>query len=410
MEKVYIVGVGMSQFGRFLDRSLADISRDAVVEAMSDAGLERTDIEAAFFANASQGVVEGQHLVRGQIVLRKLGFEGIPVTNLENACASASTALYAAVAYVGSGQGHVALALGADKMNSPDRVRSFAVFDGAWDVSDTEGSIQRLTELGKGVNTPGDPADGGQRSVFMDIYAALARHHMARFGTTQADIAAVSAKNHRHSVLNPKAHYRNAMTVEEVLAAREVSWPLTLPMCAPITDGAAAAIVVSEKRARQLGLSRAIEIAASVQAMGSDRGPDDLENHICRRAVDKAYAQAGVSPEDVSVVEVHDATAFAELLQTEVLRLCPFGEGGRLAREGETTLGGRIPINVSGGLESRGHPIGATGLAQIYELVTQLRGEAGARQVTGARIGLAENGGGFLGYEEATAVVTLLKR
>lgn len=410
MEKTYIIGVGMSHFGRFLDRSLADITGEAVTEALVDSGLTANDIGAAYFANSTQGVVEGQHLVRGQLALRKLGFQNLSVTNVENACASGSTALNSAIAYVASGQGDVALAVGADKMNAPDRARSFAIFDGAWDVSDVEGQISRLEQLGHAVQPPKREVEPSQRSVFMDVYAALARFHMGTFGTTQVDIAYIAAKNHRHSVRNPKAQYRNDMTMEEVLAAREISWPLTLPMCAPISDGAAAAIVVSEKKARQIGLARAVHIAASVQAAGSDRAPEDLEHHICRRAVDKAYELSGIAPEDVSVVEVHDATAFAELQQAELLRLCPMGEGGRLASSGATTLGGRIPINVSGGLESRGHPIGATGLAQIYELVTQLRGEAGDSQVEGARVALAENGGGFHGYEEAVAVITLLQR
>ena len=410
MEKTYIIGVGMSHFGRFLDRSLADITGEAVSEALADSGLTRNDIDAAYFANSTQGVVEGQHLVRGQLALRKLGFQNLSVTNVENACASGSSALNAAVAHVASGQGDVALAVGADKMNATDRNLSFAIFDGAWDVSDIDGQIARLASLAQGVQPPERPQEPGQRSVFMDVYAALARFHMATFGTTQSDIAHVAAKNHSHSALNPKAQYRNAMTVDEVLSAREISWPLTLPMCAPISDGAAAAIVVSGKKARQLGLARAVQVAASVQATGSDRAPEELDRHICRRAVDRAYELSGIAPEDVSVVEVHDATAFAELQQAELLRLCPMGEGGRLAASGATALGGRIPINVSGGLESRGHPIGATGLAQVYELVSQLRGEAGARQVEGARVALAENGGGFYGYEEAVAVITLLQR
>ncbi|MEC7256738.1 MAG: thiolase family protein [Pseudomonadota bacterium] len=410
MEKTYIIGVGMSHFGRFLDRSLADITGEAVSEALADSGLTRNDIDAAYFANSTQGVVEGQHLVRGQLALRKLGFQNLSVTNVENACASGSSALNAAVAHVASGQGDVALAVGADKMNATDRNLSFAIFDGAWDVSDIDGQIARLASLGQGVQPPERPQEPGQRSVFMDVYAALARFHMATFGTTQSDIAHVAAKNHSHSALNPKAQYRNAMTVDEVLSAREISWPLTLPMCAPISDGAAAAIVVSGKKARQLGLARAVQVAASVQATGSDRAPEELDRHICRRAVDRAYPLSGLAPEDVSVVEVHDPTAFAELQPAELLRLCPMGEGGRLAASGATALGGRIPINVSGGLESRGHPIGATGLAQVYELVSQLRGEAGARQVEGARVALAENGGGFYGYEEAVAVITLLQR
>lgn len=410
MTQIFVAGIGMSRFGKFLERSLADIAGEALTEALADSGLERRDIEAAFFSNATQGVIEGQHLVRGQMVLKRLGLGGIPVVNLENACASATSAFNAAWAYVASGQGDVALALGADKMNAPDRARSFAIFEGAWDVNDIDGQMARLADLGNGARPPEGTPEPGQRSVFMDIYAAMARFHMGRFGTTQADIAAVAAKNHGHSVRNDKAQYRQPMTVEEVLGARIVSWPLTLPMCAPISDGAAAAIIVSARKARQLGMARMVGVAATVQASGSEHDVTDFDNQICRRAADRAYARSGIGPEDVSVVEVHDATAFAELHQAELLRLCPLGEGGRLASSGATALGGRIPINVSGGLAARGHPIGATGLAQIHELVTQLRGEAGARQVEGARIGLAENGGGFSGIEEAAAAITLLKR
>lgn len=411
MTDVFIIGVGMTRFGRYLDHRLEAIARPAVEEALSDAGLERGHIQAAFFANTAQGVVEGQHLVRGQLVLRALGFEHIPVMNVENACASASTALNAAYSYVASGQGDIALALGAEKMNSADRAKSFAIFDGAWDVHDVDASVRRLASLGKDLALPpGAGQNSGKRSVFMDVYAALARYHMHRFGTTQRDIAEVSAKNHRHSSINPKAQYQDPMTADEVLAAREVSWPLTLPMCAPISDGAAAAVVCSAAKARELGATRAIRISASVLASGSDREADDLEHHLCRLGANKAYEMAGVGPADMSVAEVHDASAFAELHQAELLGFCAIGDGARLVRDGETTLGGRIPINTSGGLESRGHPIGATGLAQVYELVTQLRGEAGARQVEGARYAIAENGGGFHRYEEATACITILQR
>ncbi|SLN23871.1 thiolase family protein [Oceanibacterium hippocampi] len=411
MSNVYIIGVGMTRFGKFPDRSVKDLTRQAVEAALDDCGLARKDVEAAYFANAAQAAVEGQYLVPGQIALRAAGFEGIPVTNVENACASASTALNAACAYIGSGQGDIVLAIGADKMNAEERARSFAVFDGAWDVHEAERAAAQLLSMGQDLpRPPGAGRNSGQRSVFMDIYAALARHHMETFGLTQTEIAIASAKNHTNSQHNPNAQYQRPMSVEEVLADREVAWPLTLAMCAPISDGAAVAIVCSERKARELGLGRAVRVAASVLRSGSGRGPDEFDRQVTHLAANSAYEKAGLGPEDMDVAEVHDASAFAEILQTEALGFCAFGDGGRCAADGDTAIGGRIPINPSGGLESRGHPIGATGLAQVHELVTQLRGEAGARQVDNARVAIAENGGGFAGYEEAAACITILQR
>lgn len=244
----------------------------------------------------------------------------------------------------------------------------------------------------------------------MDIYAAMGRMHMREFGTTQRQFAAVSAKNHKHSVNNPFAQYRDSYSIEQILASPPITYPLTLPMCSPISDGAAAAVICNEAGLKRLSMAsgRAIRVLASVMQMGSDREAADLERHVVRSAAQKAYNQAGVGPADISVVEVHDATAIGEIIQSEVLGFCPLGEGGRLAESGDTSIGGRIPINPSGGLESKGHPVGATGLAQIFELVMQLRGEAGVRQVSGARLALAENGGGLYGVEEAVACITIL--
>jgi len=294
-------------------------------------------------------------------------------------------------------------------MYTPDKERNMAVLNGAWDVHGVDEVLSNLERLGAGVGTrEADGTANAQRSVFMDVYAALAKQHMRRFGTTQRQLAAVAAKNHHHSVANPLAQYRTDYTVDQVLAARPISWPLTLPMCSPISDGAAAVIVCREEALPRFTAKRAIRVYASALASGSNRDAEDLDRHICRRAAAKAYERAGVGPSEMSVAEVHDATAMGEILQSENLQLCPLGDGGPLAERGETSIGGRIPINPSGGLESKGHPIGATGLGQIHELVTQLRGESGARQVTGARFGIAENGGGFHGFEEASACVTIL--
>jgi acetyl-CoA acetyltransferase len=407
VSKVYIVGVGMTPFGKFLDLSIKDLSRRAVEAALGDAGSSKEQVDAAFFANATQSPLEGQHMVGGQIALREMGFERLPVFNVENACASSSSALNLAYAYVRGGLADVALAVGAEKMYGSDREKTFSVFNGAWDVHTVEATVSRLEEIGRDVPPP-DGAQTGERSVFMDVYAALAKFHMKTFGSTQRDLAVISSKDHNHSVGNPLSQYRKAMSVDEVLAARTISWPLTLPMCSPVSDGAAAAVLVSESALKRFDRSRAVEVLASVVRSGTERGPQEYDKHICRLAAQQAYDAAGVGPADVSVAEVHDASAFAELLQTELLGFCDFGEGGRLAKSGATSLGGRLPVNPSGGLQSKGHPIGATGLGQVFELVTQLRHEAGERQVEGARIALAENGGGFYGYEEAVACVTIL--
>lgn len=410
MSDIYIVGVGMTSFGKYLDRSIKQMTEGAVGQALADGGATIGDIEAAYFANAAQSVLEGQATIPGEIALRTMGFEGIPVVNVENACASASTALDMAATWLRAGRGGVALAVGAEKMFHEDRAKMFAVFDGGWDVHNTEAATARLLELGAGVDDPDGEGDSGERSIFMDVYAALAKFHMRTFGTTQEQIAAVAAKNHDHSQHNPLSQYRNPISLDEVMAARKISWPLTLPMCSPISDGAAAAILCREEELDRFDRARAVKIEATVLRSGSNRKPEEMDKHITHLAANMAYEQAGLGPDDMDVAEVHDATAFAEIQQIENLGFCGFGEGGPTTLSGATKLGGRIPVNPSGGLESKGHPVGATGLAQVHELVAQLRGEAGGRQVEDARFAIAENGGGFHGIEEAVACLTILRR
>ena len=407
---IYIAGVGMTPFGKHLTSSVKDLTRQAVTGALADAGCELAQLQAAYFANATQGHMDGQHMIRGQLALRAMGLQSVPVVNVENACASASTALHLAVQHVRAGAADIVLAVGAEKMFSADKARMFAAFDGAWDVHDTEASRARLLRMGEGIEPPAGTTSPRPYSVFMDIYAAMGRMHMREYGTTQREFAAVSAKNHMHSVHNPLAQYRDPYTIEQVLAAPPITYPVTLPMCSPVSDGAAAAIVCSEAGLKALKGSRgrAIRVLACALQTGSERGAADFERHLVRLTSKRLYEQAGIGAQDVSVAEVHDATAIGEVLQSELLGLVPMGQGGAAAERGETTIGGRIPINPSGGLECKGHPIGATGLAQVFELVTQLRGEAGARQVQGARIALAENGGGLTGVEEAVACLTLL--
>ena len=407
MSDVYIVGTGMTRFGKHLDRSIKSLVAEAVGAAMEDAGAKAADIKAAYFSNTTQSIIEGQHLIRGQIALRSLGIQSIPIINVENACASGSTALYQAINHIRAGTADVVLAVGVEKMYDADRAKSAAVFDGAWDVHENAVVKERLSAIGAGMPVPPNRS-AVVPSPFMELYASLAKGHMKQFGTTERQLAAVAAKNHQHSTMNPLAQYTNAMSVDEVLAGKLIAWPLTLPMCSPISDGAAATIVCSKDSLRLFQKARAISVLSCILTSGSDRAWEDGNLHLCRAAAQQAYEQAGVSPADISVAEVHDASAYAEVVQVENLGFCEPGQGGWIAERGETRLGGRIPVNPSGGLESKGHPLGATGLGQIHELVLQLRGQAGSRQVPGARLAVAENGGGFIGVEEAAAVVTIL--
>jgi acetyl-CoA acyltransferase len=410
MRETYIIGVGMTPFGRFPGKTLGELARHAVNDAVTDAGIEKHLVQGITFGNATQGALEGQHGIRGQAALDGAGFGNVPVINVENACASASTALNLAHIFVGSEAYDCVLAVGAEKMVMPDPTHSMAAFEGSWDISRRAETLLDLSAMAERLPLPAGVGDEDPHTVFMDIYAAFARHHMALFGTTQRQLAAVSAKNHAHSVTNTRSQYRRSFTIEEVLAARTIAWPLTLPMCSPISDGAAAAIVCSRAMVDRFGLgSRAVRIRASVLMAGDHRDPDRLDRHVAHQAAKRAYEMAGCGAADVNVVECHDATAFGEILQTEMLGFVPFGDGGPAAERGDTKIGGRIPFNPSGGLESKGHPIGATGLGQIFELVGQLRGEAGDRQVKGARIALAENGGGLRGLEEAAVAITILE-
>ena len=408
---VHIVGIAMTGLGKFPARSVKDLTREAVEGALADARCTVSDIGAAWFANTRQGMMEGQNVIRGQCALRPLGFAGIPIANVENACASASTALREAYAHLRAGMCDVALVAGADKMFFPEqKEQMLRAFLGGADIHMIDSTCAWLAEIGRGVG-PEEEAGGGVsvHSFFMDYYAGMARMHMRRFGTTQRQIAAAAAKNHFHSTLNPLSQYRADMSVEQVLADQPVKWPLTRSMCAPVSDGAAAAVVCHERALGPVHPARAGRVAGIPLARPRCFGREDYDRHIGRVAGLQAYEAAGVGPGDIDVAEVHDACSFAEILQSENLGFCERGAGGWLVEKGETRLGGRIPINPSGGLVSKGHPVGATGLIQIHELVAQLRAEAGARQVEAARLALAENGGGLWGVEEAVTTVTILE-
>jgi acetyl-CoA acyltransferase len=410
--EVWITGVGMTPLGKHLNKSVKQLSATAIDAAINDAGIASGCIQAAWFCNTRQGALEGQHGVRGQAALRAYGFEGIPIFNTDNACASSSSGLMLAFAAVQAGIYDVVMVVGAEKMNYPEKRREmFDAFKGSWDRELADQHMAALLAMGQGLNLPPEAMlDTGERSVFMDIYAAQARFHMHRYGTTQRQIAEVAAKNHWHSQFNPMAQYRHPMTVDEVLADKLIVWPITRSMCAPMSDGAAAIIIASSEANIRMNRKRAVRIRGIGVSSGSNRKAEEVEKHLTRVAARRAYEMAGVGPEDVSVAELHDASAIAEILHMENCGFCDYGDGGALVESGQTRLGGRLPINVSGGLHSKGHPIGATGAIQLRDMVVQLRGEAGPAQVPGARIGLAENGGGFYGLEEAACVVTILER
>jgi acetyl-CoA acetyltransferase len=412
MNETYIVGVGMTRFGRLLDRSVYDMVGEAVGLALTDAGCHKEDIGSVFYATLTNGQFQGQTAIPGPIAMRRVGIEGIPVFTVENACAAGSSAFNLATMALRAGACDIALAVGAEKMNIPDKAKMFAAFDGGWDVSTVEQNKSTLLAIGEGVVPPPGTMSERPYSVFMDVYAAICRNHMLRYGTTQRQIAAVASKNHQHSVHNPLAQFQKAFSIDEVLASPPIAYPLTTLMCSPISDGAAAVVLCNADGLKRLNGSsaRAVRVLASVIQTGTSRSLDEPQKIVAHLAAKRAYELAGVAPGDVSVAEVHDASAIGEILNAESLMLAPFGEGGPAAERGDFTIGGRIPINPSGGLESKGHPIGATGLGQIHELVMQLRGDAGKRQVGNARIAIQENGGGLYGIEEAVVAVNILAR
>ena len=389
MEDVFIAGAYVTTFGKFPDKTLRMLATEAVTGALADAGCGPDEIDAVYFANAAEGLLTGQEMIRGQVVLDGTGLEGKPVINCENACASGSTAAHLAFTAVQSGAADVALALGAEKLTNPDRARTFAVFQAGWDV-------ERF----------GGPDGKSDQSAFMSTYADMARQYMARSGATIEDFAAVSVKSHANGALNPNAQYRDPLTVDEVLASRVIDDPLRLLMCSPIGDGASAVVVANHRGLARLDAEPVRVLAAALRSGSRDESETPVI--VAARA---AYEHAGIRPDDLDVLEIHDAAAPAELMVTEELGLAGPGEGLALFHAGATRIGGRFPINPGGGLLSRGHPIGATGCAQLTELVDQLRGRCGARQVEDAKIALAENAGGWLGGKgPAVATITILGR
>ncbi len=391
-----IAGTGMTRFGKHFDATIRSLTVDALNQALADAQASVADVDTVFFGNAAAGLLTGQEMIPGQVALRETGLMGKPIINVENACASASTAAHLAWLSVASGQSEVAVAIGAEKMTNKDKAVPFKALIAAMDLEQIKAETGSDDPLTAG-SAPG-------RSGFMDIYAGKARKYMKEAGATIEDFARVAAKSHKFGSLNPRAQFQKPLSIEEILASREIISPLTLAMCSPIGDGAAVLVFTSEEFAKKHGCD-AVVVETITLVSGMPGGPN------CNlRASEKAYNAAGISPQDIDVVELHDAASPAELMYIEELGLCGKGEGVKMIRDGQTDLGGRVPVNTSGGLVAKGHPVGATGCAQIVELADQLRGRCGARQVAGARVGLAQNGGGWIEDDTAATTLTVLTR
>ena len=389
---IAIIGIGQTSFGRYLDSSIRSLAEEAVSRSLADAEINPSDINAIYFSNAAAGLITGQEMIRGQVALRNTGLMGTPIINVENACASGSTAFYLACQAIHSGEADVCLVVGSEKLSHENKRISSNAFASATDLLEP---LKSDLERGTG-------------SLFMDLYAEKTRKYMHDSGATPNDFAQIVVKSRQCGALNKYAHFQTPVTSEEVLAAKIISTPLTLPMCSPIDDGAAAVVLCSKQYADRFKFKSKIWVGSSVLISGYANTNSSASENSATRVSRLAYEKAGIGPEDLHVIELHDATAPAELIHYENLGLCAKNGGPDLLRSGETGLNGRVSVNPSGGLLSRGHPIGATGIAQIIEITTQLRGDAGPRQRNNAKVGMAENNGGQIGDDAAAATATVL--
>ncbi len=395
MTKAFIAAATMIPFGKYPESSAAALGRRAVQDILAQSSLGASDIQAAYFGRSFSGPLDGQVSVPGQSALNGLGLHDIPVMNFDNACAACPTALSVAVDAIRAGKYEIVLVVGMDKLFARSRVASMKALFGAVDVD-------AMAWLGAAIER-----DGGG-SIFMEsYYADAARGYLSDGGATLNDYAAVAVKNRKHAAQNPFAQYRAAISEDDVLASPLVADPLRKLMCSPLTDGAAALLVCSERARHRFPQPHVVVRAIALRSGLPQRGTADP---ALTRAAREAYERAGLGPKDLDVVEVHDASAAAELIAVEQLGLASAGDGVKLLREGDSALGGRYPVNVSGGLLSRGHPGAATGAAQLVELVWQLQGRTGARQVEDARIALSHSSGGLIGDEPAMTAVTILER
>ena len=413
--EAYIVATSCTKFDKKPNQSFKSLTEEVYLDLLKEADLENGDIIGqAWFGNCGMGTF-GQKNIRGQVcftplVRKKLFPERVGLINVEGGCATGSMAFHGAWKDVVSGTEDVALAIGVEKIYQPDRPDLIQeIYDGGIDQFDADEWINFYKTVGDELKKPFTPEDK-KGTIFMDTYGLQALWHMKKYGTTQRQIAVAASKNHYHGSLNEKAQYRFEVSPKDVLADREISYPLTRAMCAPIGDGAAATLICSKNGLKLFPekiQKKAIKIKSSVLSGGKYRALD--EPGLSRIAADKAYKQADITPNEIDLLEVHDATSFCEIYQLEMLGFCKEGQGGKFVEEGQTSLGGKLPVNLSGGLVSKGHPVGATGLSMIHELSIQLKGDAANRQCERNKFALAENGGGVIGFEEAACSVIILE-
>lgn len=380
MAQAYVTGVGFHPFGRFPDKTLKEIAAEAVLAALDDAGIDPDGIDAAFCSNAYAGLLNGQESVRGETWLRTVGIGGIPIINVENACAGGGTAIHLATIAVRSGAYSRVLVVGAEKMFSGDTARAISALATSSDIEATQGIGMQ----------------------FAAVDAIRVKKVMLEENVGENALDWITSKSHYNGSLNPMAQYQTPMTMEEVRNSRMIADPLRLYMCSAISDGAAACIISAEPDRRKVRIAGSALASSPVRARQGDRSTG-------KRAAAAAYSQAGVTPQDIDFAEVHDAVSPIELVYYRDLGFCAPGEVARFVAEERPALHGSMPFNPSGGINARGHPVGATGVAQLCELVLQISGDAGKRQLKRARRGLALNAGGWIAEDPAINAVHILE-
>jgi acetyl-CoA acetyltransferase len=407
MRDVAVIGVGMTRFGKFLDKGIKDLVREAVEDALGDSGVQKKGIEAAYMGNAAAGLMTGQEMIRGQVTLSAMGIDEIPIYNVESACASSSSAFNLGWMSVASGIHDCVLVVGFEKLFDKDKMKSFRALGTGVDVEKCLDYFRQAEEQSASGEKIFQEGWGEKRSIFMDMYAFIIKGYMKKYGLTQEHFAKLAVKSHKNGSLNPHAQYQQEVSLEEVLKSGDVVYPLTRMMCAPIGDGAAAAILCAKSKVAR-HTTKPVWVAASL--VGSGKVTFDTNDSVTRRLSGKVFEAAGIGPQDIDLIEVHDATSPSEIISLIELGICPGEEAGKWIDEGYLDLNGRKPSNTSGGLATKGHPVGATGCGMIYEVVKQLRLEAGRRQVRDPKVGMTQNGGGIIGIDAAAMALHVFKR